>query len=115
MLRVKFYCLKQVAKEEGINIPGAYGTLHRTSVDWAFQTEPQPHVNNRKMFIPRGKVLGGCSSTNAMAYVRGNVKIIMSGLLWAIKAGVIKKYYRTLKSQNIMSGSASLIIVTKDC
>jgi len=55
-----------------INIPGAYGTLHRTSVDWAFQTEPQPHVNNRKMFIPRGRVLGGCSSTNAMAYVRGN-------------------------------------------
>ena len=55
-----------------VNIPGAYGTLHRTSVDWAFQTEPQPHVNNRKMFIPRGKVLGGCSSTNAMAYVRGN-------------------------------------------
>jgi len=55
-----------------VNIPGAYGILHRTSVDWAFQTEPQPHVNNRKMFIPRGKVLGGCSSTNAMAYVRGN-------------------------------------------
>jgi choline dehydrogenase len=55
-----------------INIPGAYGILHRTSVDWAFWTEPQAHVNNRKMFIPRGKVLGGCSSTNALAYVRGN-------------------------------------------
>ncbi|MEO6328584.1 MAG: GMC family oxidoreductase N-terminal domain-containing protein [Ginsengibacter sp.] len=55
-----------------MNIPGAYGTLHRTSVDWAFSTEPQSFVNNRKMFIPRGKVLGGCSSTNAMAYVRGN-------------------------------------------
>jgi choline dehydrogenase len=57
-----------------VNIPGAYGTLHRTSVDWAFQTEPQLRVNNRKMFIPRGKVLGGCSSTNAMAYVRGNLQ-----------------------------------------
>ncbi|CAN5281817.1 hypothetical protein BH11BAC6_BH11BAC6_14400 [soil metagenome] len=55
-----------------INIPGAYGTLHRTAVDWAFQTEPQQFVNNRKLYIPRGKVLGGCSSTNAMAYVRGN-------------------------------------------
>ena len=55
-----------------IDIPGAYGILHRSSVDWAFWTEPQPYVNNRKLFIPRGKVLGGCSSTNAMAYVRGN-------------------------------------------
>ncbi len=55
-----------------INIPGAYGTLHRTDVDWAFQTEPQQFVNNRKLYIPRGKVLGGSSSTNAMAYVRGN-------------------------------------------
>ena len=50
-----------------VSIPGAYGTLHRTSVDWAFWTEPQPHVNHRKLFIPRGKVLGGCSTTNAMA------------------------------------------------
>src|SRR5687768_7036299 len=57
-----------------IDIPGAFSTLHRTEVDWAFWTEPQLHVNNRKMFIPRGKVLGGCSSTNAMAYVRGNAK-----------------------------------------
>lgn len=57
-----------------INIPGAFGTLHKTSVDWAFWTEPQPRVNNRKIFIPRGKVLGGSSSTNAMAYVRGNAE-----------------------------------------
>ena len=57
-----------------MNIPGAYGTLHRTSVDWAFYTEQQPYVNNRRLFIPRGKVLGGCSSTNAMAYVRGNTE-----------------------------------------
>jgi choline dehydrogenase len=54
------------------NIPGAYPTLHRSAVDWAFWTEPQPNVLNRKLFIPRGKVLGGCSTTNAMAYVRGN-------------------------------------------
>ena len=53
-------------------IPGAYPMLHNSAVDWAFWTEPQPHVNNRKLFVPRGKVLGGCSTTNAMAYVRGN-------------------------------------------
>ena len=55
-----------------VNIPGAYTVLHRSEVDWAFWTEPQTQLLNRKLFIPRGKVLGGSSSTNAMAYVRGN-------------------------------------------
>lgn len=53
-------------------IPGAYAMLHRSPIDWAFWTEPQPHVDDRKLFVPRGKVLGGSSTTNAMAYVRGN-------------------------------------------
>ena len=55
-----------------IHIPGAYGELHNTKVDWAFKTEPQQNVLNRQIQLPRGKALGGCSSTNAMAYVRGN-------------------------------------------
>ena len=59
-------------KKLEIKIPGAYAQLHRSEVDWAFWTEPQEHVDRRKIFIPRGKVLGGSSSTNAMAYVRGN-------------------------------------------
>ena len=57
-----------------INIPGAYSKLNNTEVDWAFWTEPCEALGNRKLFIPRGKVLGGCSATNAMAYVRGNKK-----------------------------------------
>lgn len=57
-----------------IQIPGAYGYLHRSKVDYGLWTEPQKHLNNRKLYLPRGKVLGGCSSTNAMAYVRGNPK-----------------------------------------
>ncbi|MEN9684426.1 MAG: hypothetical protein RLZZ28_212 [Bacteroidota bacterium] len=55
-----------------IQIPGAYTKLNNSTVDWAFWTEPQKNVANRKIFIPRGKTLGGSSSTNAMAYVRGN-------------------------------------------
>ena len=55
-----------------IHIPAGYAKLHRTKVDAGFWTEPQKHLNNRKIYLPRGKVLGGCSSTNAMAYVRGN-------------------------------------------
>ena len=59
-------------KKMEIGIPAAYGNLHRTEVDWGFSTEPQENVLNRRIYLPRGKTLGGCSSTNAMAYVRGN-------------------------------------------
>ncbi|RIW18884.1 choline dehydrogenase [Algoriphagus lacus] len=59
-------------KKPEIGIPGGYGKLHRSEVDWGFSTEPQEFVDNRRIYLPRGKVLGGCSSTNAMAYVRGN-------------------------------------------
>ncbi len=55
-----------------IHIPAGYAKLHRTKVDWGYWTEPQKMLNNRKIYLPRGKVLGGSSSTNAMAYVRGN-------------------------------------------
>lgn len=55
-----------------ISIPAGYGNLHRSNVDWGFSTEPQKQVGNRKIYLPRGKTLGGSSSTNAMAYVRGN-------------------------------------------
>jgi choline dehydrogenase len=55
-----------------IHIPAAYGKLNYTKVDWSYYTEPQTYVDNRKMYQPRGKTLGGSSSTNAMAYVRGN-------------------------------------------
>ncbi|MEM6769659.1 MAG: GMC family oxidoreductase N-terminal domain-containing protein, partial [Bacteroidota bacterium] len=55
-----------------IIIPAGYPKLHRSSVDWGYWSEPQEHLLNRKIYLPRGKVLGGSSSTNAMAYVRGN-------------------------------------------
>lgn len=55
-----------------IHIPGGYMRLHHSNVDWnCYYTEPQPQLNNRKLYHPRGKVLGGSSSTNAMAYIRG--------------------------------------------
>ena len=59
-------------RNPNIHIPGAYGKLHKSKDDWGFWTEEQAHVNNRKIYLPRGKTLGGSSSTNAMAYVRGN-------------------------------------------
>jgi choline dehydrogenase len=55
-----------------IHIPGAYTKVHKSEVDWGFWTEEQTNVLQRRIYLPRGKTLGGSSSTNAMAYVRGN-------------------------------------------
>jgi choline dehydrogenase len=59
-------------KKLEIHIPAGYVKLHRSEMDWGFESEPQAHLNNRRLYLPRGKTLGGCSSTNAMAYIRGN-------------------------------------------
>ncbi|WP_109743325.1 GMC family oxidoreductase [Arcicella aurantiaca] len=56
-----------------IHIPAAYSKLnYDKSLNWNFFTEPQKHVKNRRMYQPRGKTLGGSSSINCMAYIRGN-------------------------------------------
>ena len=59
-------------KSPFIHIPFGLAFLSRmTSLGWEFDTEPQSQLNNRKLFWPRGKVLGGSSSLNAMCYIRG--------------------------------------------
>ena len=55
-----------------IRAPGLYFALWRSKHDWNFSTEPQAGVDGRRMYWPRGKVLGGCSSLNASLYVRGH-------------------------------------------
>jgi choline dehydrogenase len=54
-----------------IHIPAAFSKLFKTEVDWDFSTEPQEHLNGRRLYWPRGKTLGGSSSINAMIYMRG--------------------------------------------
>lgn len=55
-----------------IHIPvGYFKTMHNPSVDWCYQTEPDPGLNGRALDWPRGKVLGGSSSLNGLLYVRG--------------------------------------------
>jgi len=54
-----------------IKIPAAFPEQFHTKLDWDLATEPEPHVDDRSLFMPRGKSLGGCSSMNAMLYVRG--------------------------------------------
>jgi choline dehydrogenase len=55
-----------------IHVPLGYGKLFKEkSVNWMYQTEPEPGLDGRSVFQPRGKVLGGSSSINGLLYVRG--------------------------------------------
>ena len=58
-------------RHPNIKIPAAFANQFHTDLDWDFWTEPEPGVDGRSLFIPRGKSLGGSSSMNAMLYVRG--------------------------------------------
>ncbi|MBM3606897.1 MAG: dehydrogenase [Alphaproteobacteria bacterium] len=56
-----------------ISIPLGMGKMHQYQMhDWGYETEPEPALNNRKLEAMRGKVLGGSSSINVMAYTRGH-------------------------------------------
>ncbi len=55
-----------------IHVPLGYGKLFKDkTVNWMYQTEPEPGLDGRSVFQPRGKVLGGSSSINGLLYVRG--------------------------------------------
>jgi len=56
-----------------ISIPLGMGRMHESRMfDWGFETEAEPSLNGRRIEAMRGKVLGGSSSINVMAYTRGN-------------------------------------------
>jgi len=59
-------------KAQEIHIPAAFPKLFKGSYDWNFYTEEQVYLGHRQLYWPRGKVLGGSSSINAMTYIRGN-------------------------------------------
>src|SRR5580693_7477657 len=56
-----------------IHIPiGFARTFIDPAVNWKFESAPQPALDNRRLYLPRGKTLGGTSSINGMVYIRGN-------------------------------------------
>ena len=56
-----------------LKMPAGFASLgEKSPYNWRYETVPQVHCNNRRMYWPRGKTLGGSSSINAMLYVRGN-------------------------------------------
>jgi choline dehydrogenase len=58
--------------KENIHVPLGYLKLGGTDVDWDYHSAPERECSGRRITLPRGKVLGGSSSINAMVYIRGN-------------------------------------------
>ena len=58
-----------------IQMPAALSyPMNMARYDWGYRSEPEPHLNNRRLAVPRGKVIGGSSSINGMVYVRGHAR-----------------------------------------
>ena len=54
-----------------LHVPAAFSRLFRSEYDWSYDTAPQPQLEGRTVYWPRGKTLGGSSSLNAMMWIRG--------------------------------------------
>ncbi|HEX5089803.1 MAG TPA: GMC family oxidoreductase N-terminal domain-containing protein [Nocardioides sp.] len=68
-------CLLEAGGEadaDEVMIPAAFATLFKTGWDWSYETVEQKQLHGRRAYWPRMKALGGCSSMNAMIYIRGN-------------------------------------------
>src|SRR6188472_3426991 len=57
---------------ELVHLPVAFSALYRSAQDWDHSTIYEPYANDRRVYLPRGRVLGGSSSINALVYIRGN-------------------------------------------
>ncbi|HLF20999.1 MAG TPA: GMC family oxidoreductase N-terminal domain-containing protein, partial [Aestuariivirga sp.] len=58
-----------------IQMPAALSyPMNMKTYDWGFVSDPEPHLGGRRLVTPRGKVIGGSSSTNGMVYVRGHAR-----------------------------------------
>ncbi|MBS0570484.1 MAG: choline dehydrogenase [Proteobacteria bacterium] len=68
-----------------IHMPaGIAKMVNRKGINWDYTTEPEPQLGNRRLWWPRGKVLGGSSSINAMCYIRGDARDYDE---WATRVG----------------------------
>ena len=57
--------------DPAIQVPARFWEQQKSTLDWDFESEPEPALGGRRTYLPRGRVLGGTSSMNTMLYVRG--------------------------------------------
>jgi choline dehydrogenase len=92
-------------KDKFVHIPAAFSKLFRSRLDWDYLTEPQKELSGRQIYWPRGKMLGGSSSMNAMMWVRGFAADYdewgrLAGDQWSYPAVV--KYFDRIESSPLM-------------
>lgn len=84
-------------KDKFIRIPAGFAKVFRSDMDWDYLTEPQQELDGRQIYWPRGKVLGGSSSMNAMVWARGFAADYDE---WAEHAGELWSYANVEKHFN---------------
>jgi choline dehydrogenase len=113
-------------KDKFIHIPAAFAKLFRSEMDWDYLTEPQKELDGRQIYWPRGKMLGGSSSMNAMMWVRGFAADYDE---WAEHAGEqwnyanVEKYFNRIESGPLVispqrsprSSTAAWLTAVQEC
>lgn len=95
-------------------------TMHDSKYNWKYYSEPEPFLNNRKIFCPRGKMIGGCSSHNGMVFVRGHPEDFNRWASYGLKKwdyNHVLPYFKKLETwsegENIYRGGNGPLKVTK--
>ncbi len=97
---LKVLLLEAGEPEQGLyhKAPAAFPKLFKSRSDWAFFTAPQPALNGRELYWPRGKVLGGSSSINAMIVIRGNPRDYNDWNLPGWSFGEVLPYFKKIET-----------------
>ncbi len=101
-----------------INMPIGYGkTFYDERVNWKFEAEQDPGLNNRRIYFPRGKVVGGSSSINAMVYCRGLPRDFDDwalegnrGWSWPDVRAVYEQFERPVDAEGVAAPGGSLFV-----
>jgi choline dehydrogenase-like flavoprotein len=85
-----------------VRIPAAFTKLFKSEVDWDYQTEPEANLGGRAVYWPRGKVLGGSSSLNAMMVIPGSYRDYDDWpWSWSDVAPVYERVHATLRPEEL--------------
>jgi choline dehydrogenase len=93
-----------------IRMPVAFPQLFKTKHDWDFATEPEQGLGERRIYLPRGRTLGGSSAINAMIYIRGNAADFAAGRTRAHRGGRTGRCCPTSSGRSATSGATHVIM-----
>ncbi len=82
--------------------------IHDPKFNWKYYSEPEPYLNNRQIFCPRGKMIGGCSSHNGMVFVRGHPEDFNRWASYGLEKWSYKNVLPYFKKLESWSGGANL-------